>query len=127
LSDEIVMKTTEQNKITMLLFIVSILGAYKFYEVGKSTQVERSIASVATVEGVEATPEEVAEEQLDLELLSLQQRLGGNQIKKCYDNRLSCGGNRNHSKCITDKVSYFLNCANLDKQEVAQLKQKINQ
>jgi hypothetical protein len=121
------MKTSEQNKITMLLFIVSVLGVYKFYEVGKSTQVERSIASVGTIENAEATPEEVAEGQLDLELLTLQQKLGGNQIKKCYDNRLSCSGNRNHSKCLSDKVSYFLNCANLDKTEVAQLKQKINQ
>lgn len=117
------MKTHDQNKITMLLFIVSILGVYKFYEVGKSTQLERGIASV---EMMEATPEEVAENQLDLELMSLQQRLGGTQIKKCYDNRLSCSGIRSHSKCLSDKVSHFLNCANLDKVEVAQLKQKIN-
>lgn len=111
----------------MLLFIVSVLGAYKFYEVGKSTQIERGIASVGTIEIMDATPEEMAEEQLDLELLSLEQRLGSHQIKKCYDNRLSCGGNRNHSKCLSDKVSYFLSCANLDTTEVAQLRGKLPQ
>ena len=117
------MKTAEQNKIMMLLFIVSVLGVYKFYEVGKSAEIERGIASVPMVE---ATPEEIAESQLDLELLTLQQKLGGNKIKKCYDNRLSCGGIRNHSKCLSDKVSHFMSCSNLDKVEVAQIKQKMN-
>lgn len=120
------MKTTEHNKIMMLLFIVSVLGFYKFYEIGQSTdiEIERGIASVGSIE---TTPEEVAEGQLDLELLALQQKLGGNQVKKCYDNRVSCSGNRNHSKCLTDKVSYFLHCANIaDKVEIAQLKQKLN-
>lgn len=120
------MKNAEQNKIYMLLFIVSLLGIYKFYEVGESTQINRDIASVSAIESLDPTPEELAEGQLDLELLSLQQRLGGNQIKKCYDNRLSCGSIRNHSKCLSDKVSHFLNCANLDKVEVAQFKEKIN-
>jgi len=118
-------QNSEQNKITMLLFIVSVLGVYKFYEVGKSTQVERGIASVSAIT-VEVTPEEIAEGQLDLELMSLQQKLGGAQVKKCYDNRLSCGGIRSHSKCLSDKVSHFLHCANLDKVEVAQIKQKMN-
>ncbi len=117
------MKSHDQNKITMLLFIVSILGVYKFYEVSQSAEFERGIASV---EMSQATPEELAENQLDLELLALQQRLGGTQIKKCYDNRLSCGSIRNHSKCLSDKVSHFMNCANLDKTEVAQIKQKIS-
>lgn len=108
----------------MLLFIVSVLGIYKFYEVGKDAQIERGIASIGSIE---TTPEEVAEGQLDLELLTLQQKLGGSQIKKCYDNRLSCSGNRNHSKCLSDKVSHFLHCANIaDKVEVAQIKQKMN-
>jgi hypothetical protein len=117
------MKTTEHNKIMMLLFIVSVLGFYKFYEIGKSTEIDRGIASVGSIE---TTPEEVAEDQLDLELLTLQQKLGGNQIKKCYDNRISCSGNRNHSKCLTDKVSHFLHCANIaDKVDVAQLKRRL--
>lgn len=120
------MKTTEHNKIMMLLFIVSVLGFYKFYEVGKSTETEGG-RGIASVESIETTPEEVAEGQLDLELLSLQQKLGGNQAKKCYDSRISCSGNRNHAKCLTDKVSHFLHCANIvDKVEVAQLKQKMN-
>lgn len=118
-------QNSEQKKITMLLVIVSVLGIYKFYEVGESTQVGRGIASVSPA-SVEVTPEEIAEGQLDLELLSLQQKLGGPQIKKCYDNRLSCGGIRNHSKCLSDKVSHFLHCANIDKTQVAQLKQKMN-
>lgn len=108
----------------MLLFIVSVLSVYKFYEVGKSTQLERGISSVSAVT-VEVSPEEIAEGQLDLELLSLQQKLGGNKVKKCYDHRLSCDGIRNHSKCLSDKVSHFLHCANIDKIEIAQIKEKM--
>ncbi len=112
----------EENKIFMLLVIVSVLGTYKFYEVGKSAEYHRTLASV---ESSEITPEEIAENQLDLELLSLQQTLGGDKIKKCYNNRLSCGGIRNHSKCLSDKVSHFLKCANIDRTQVVHLKKKL--
>lgn len=112
----------EQNKILMLLVIVSVLGAYKFYEVGKSAEYHRTIASMETSQ---VTPEEIAENQLDLELLSLQHTLGGDKIKKCYENRLSCGSIRNHSKCLSDKVSHFLNCANIDRTQIAHLKKKL--
>lgn len=118
------MKSHDQNKIRMLLFIVSILGVYKFYEI--SSAVSGGERSLASVEMSSATSEEIAENQLDLELLALQQRLGGTQIKKCYDNRLTCGGIRNHSKCLSDKVSLFMNCANLDKTQIAQIKEKIS-
>lgn len=114
--------STEQNKIFMLLVIVSVLGTYKFYEVGKSAEYQRDISSV---DSSQITSEEIVENQLDFELLSLQHTLGGDKIKKCYDNRLSCGGIRNHSKCLSDKVSHFLNCANIDRTQVVNLKTKI--
>jgi hypothetical protein len=65
-------------------------------------------------QGTAITKEDLLEKEIDLKLDTVSFTSPDQYLaKKCFETRVTCQGNRNYSKCLSDKINQYAKCTKI--------------
>jgi len=106
------MKTLVKKIMFLLISMVIFVGFQNFARI-QTDPIERMAKKP------NLSKEDILESEIDLKLKSLQKNASSDYLaKKCFETRVVCFGNRNHNKCLNDKITQYLKCSKLPAQTV---------